>query len=64
MMMGKVYKVTAFAASGEKLLDESISAENDQQAKISGESLLKEKKLLEQTHRCTSPTGKLILFHR
>lgn len=62
--MGKVYKVTAFAASGEKLLDESISAENDQQAKISGESLLKEKKLLEQTHRCTSPTGKLILFHR
>lgn len=60
----KTYKLTAFDASGEKLLDESIQAENDNEAKEKGTQLLTEKDLLETTHRCTSPSGKLVLFHR
>jgi hypothetical protein len=57
------YKITAFEASGEKLLDESFLALNDAEAKVKGEQLLAEKDLLNKTHRCVSPTGKLILFH-
>lgn len=59
----KTYKLTAFDASGEKLLDEAFQAENDQMAKEKGEKLLREKDLIEKTHRCTSSSGKLILFH-
>jgi YhzD-like protein len=59
-----MYKLTAFDPTGEKLLDESFQAENDDQAKGLGEKLLIEKELSEKTHRCTSPSGKLILFHR
>ena len=60
----KTYKLTAFNATGEKLLDESFQAENDNEAKEKGTQLLTEKDLLETTHRCTSPSGKLVLFHR
>ncbi|MCM3238115.1 hypothetical protein M3589_10260 [Heyndrickxia oleronia] len=59
-----IYKLTAFEANGEKILDESIEAANDQEAKVKGEQLLSENNALEKTHRCTSPNGKLILFHR
>ncbi|ETI69642.1 YhzD family protein [Neobacillus vireti] len=59
----KTYKLTAFEANGEKILDESFQAENDDSAKKIGEQLLSEKNLLERTHRCTSPSGKLLLFH-
>lgn len=59
----KSYRLTAFEANGEKLLDETFQAENDDAAKKQGEQLLVEKNLLEKTHRCTSPTGKLLLFH-
>jgi hypothetical protein len=59
----QTYKITAFEPNGEKLLDESFQAANDAQAKTKGELLLQEKNLLEKTHRCVSPTGKLILFH-
>ncbi|EKN70241.1 hypothetical protein BABA_06131 [Neobacillus bataviensis LMG 21833] len=59
----KFYKLTAFEANGEKLVDETFQAENDDAAKKQGEQLLAEKNLLEKTHRCTSPTGKLLLFH-
>jgi hypothetical protein len=57
------YKLTAFEANGEKLLDESFQATNDVEAKMKGEQILQEKNLGEKTHRCVSPTGKLILFH-
>ena len=60
----KNYKITAFDATGEKLVDESFQAENDEQAKKVGNTLLSEKNLLDVTHRCTSPSGQLILFHR
>jgi hypothetical protein len=57
------YKLTAFEPNGEKLLDESFQAVNDTEAKTKGEQILKEKGLLDKTHRCVSPTGKLVLFH-
>jgi hypothetical protein len=59
----KTYKLTAFEANGEKILDESFQADNDNKAKEVGEQLLSEKNLLAKTHRCTSPSGKLLLFH-
>lgn len=60
----KTYKLTVFEENGEKLLDESFEAENDDAAKEIGGKLLDEKGFSEKTHRCTSPLGKLILFHR
>ncbi|MDF2856872.1 MAG: hypothetical protein K0Q87_2723 [Neobacillus sp.] len=59
----KTYKLTAFEATGEKIVDESFQAENDHAAKEVGEKLLAEKDLLQKTYRCTSPSGKLLLFH-
>ncbi|WP_251554883.1 YhzD family protein [Neobacillus muris] len=59
----KMYKLTAFEANGEKILDETFQAENDDAAKKHGEQFLAEKNLLDKTYRCTSPAGKLLLFH-
>lgn len=59
----RIYKLTAFEANGEKLLDESFEASDDNEAKKHGETILSEKGALEKTHRCTSPSGKLLLFH-
>lgn len=59
----KTYKLTAFEPTGEKVLDEAFQADNDQAAKALGAKMLEEKKLTEKTHRCASPTGKLLLFH-
>nr|WP_206691646.1 YhzD family protein [Heyndrickxia coagulans] len=56
--------MTAFEATGEKILDEGFEAQDDTEAKKKGEALLKEKGVHEKTHRCVSPEGKLILFHR
>ncbi|WP_071459063.1 YhzD family protein [Bacillus massilinigeriensis] len=57
------YKLTAFGHNGEKMVDESFQAENDDAAKETGKKLIEEKNLQDITHRCTSPKGKLILFH-
>jgi hypothetical protein len=62
--MSVTYKLTVFEPTGEKLLDESFTAENDDQAKKQGEKLLKEKSYENKTYRCISPLGKLLLFHR
>ncbi|XJZ28099.1 YhzD family protein [Bacillota bacterium Lsc_1132] len=59
----KNYKLTAFEANGEKILDETFQAENDKMAKDLGAKLLAQKSLSEKTYRCTSPAGKLLLFH-
>lgn len=59
-----MYFLTVFEKNGEKLLDESFEANSEQEAKIIGESKLKELNLFEKTHRCTSSAGKLILFGR
>jgi YhzD-like protein len=58
-----VYKLTVFEPSGKKILDESFEAASDQEAKTAGENLLTEKGYTGHTYRCTSPKGKLILFH-
>lgn len=60
----KKYALTVFSKKGEKLLDEVIEAENDGQAKKVGKAKLKENDYEEHTHRCVSPTAKLVLFHR
>jgi hypothetical protein len=64
MVMMKTYIVTVFDKSGEKLLDEAFEAANDQEAKENGEKILLEKQFENHTSRVTSPTGKLVLFHR
>jgi hypothetical protein len=61
--MGK-YTLTVFEKNGEKLLDETFEAANETEAKTVGEKILREKNLYEHTHRCTSSSGKLILFQR
>lgn len=58
-----VYKLTVFEKNGEKLLDESFEARNDEEAKERGQQLLQQHAYEEHTHRCTSPLGKLVLFH-
>jgi hypothetical protein len=59
----ETYKLTAFEPTGEKVIDESFQAGNDDEAKEIGSRMLEEKNLSDKTHRCTSPRGKLILFH-
>ncbi|MBA9025279.1 YhzD family protein [Peribacillus huizhouensis] len=61
--MSNIYKLTVFESSGEKLLDEAFTAENDDMAKEIGQRLLIEKNYEQKTHRCTSSAGKLLLFH-
>jgi len=60
----KEYVLTVFSKKGEKLLDESFSAENDAEAKKLGKAKLQEHDYEEHTHRCVTPDANLILFHR
>jgi hypothetical protein len=62
--MQRTYALTVFEQSGEKLLDESFTAKNDDEAKEIGQARLKEEGHSDRTHRCVSPEAKLILFHR
>lgn len=57
------YKLTAFQANGEKLLDEAFQASDDTAAKEVGLKILTEKDMLNTTYRCVSSKGKLLLFH-
>ncbi|WP_085992804.1 YhzD family protein [Oceanobacillus senegalensis] len=58
------YVLTVFDKSGKKLMDETFSADNNEEAKTIGQKLLDEKGYSEHTHRCVSPQAKLVLFHR
>jgi hypothetical protein len=60
----KTYTLTVFDKSGEKLLEETFEAASEAEAKKVGEQKLREKNYHDKTHRCTSSSGKLILFHR
>jgi len=60
----KTYTLTVFDKTGEKLLDESFTAENNADAKTKGSARLVEIGFSEYTHRCVSPEAKLVLFHR
>ncbi|OLO36423.1 hypothetical protein BTR23_15245 [Alkalihalophilus pseudofirmus] len=57
------YYLTVYDQSGEQLLNETIQAANDEEAKKVGEQKLAEGNYSEHTHRLTR-AGKLILFHR
>jgi hypothetical protein len=58
----KVYVLTAFAKDGAKLLEESFEAMTEEEAKQRGEKILQQNGVT-HTYRCTSSSGKLILFH-
>ncbi|MET3683529.1 hypothetical protein ABID56_001624 [Alkalibacillus flavidus] len=60
----KTYFLTVFSKKGENLLDETFEAENDDQASSIGKEKLAEHDYQEMTHRCVSPNGRLVLFHR
>lgn len=59
----RTYKLTAYEQTGKLITEETFTAENDEQAKDKGRTLLEEKELTNQTHRLASPAGKLLLFH-
>ncbi|HEY9577109.1 MAG TPA: YhzD family protein, partial [Pseudobacillus sp.] len=46
-----VYKLTVFEKNGEKLLDESFEARNDEEAKERGQQLLQQYAYEEHTRR-------------
>lgn len=60
----RTYTLTVFENNGEKLLDETFTANNDDEAKEVATSRLEKDNYIESTHRCVTPDGKLILFHR
>lgn len=60
----KNYVLTVFSKSGEKLLDESFTAQNDDEAKEKGKTRLREEGYLEQTHRLVTEDARLLLFER
>ena len=60
----KNYVLTVFERTGKTLLDETFSAQDDEQAKEIGLTRLSEEGYEAYTHRCVSPDGRLILFHR
>lgn len=59
----RTYKLTAFEQTGKMIMEETFTAENDEQARDKGREILAEKELTDQTHRLASPAGKLLLFH-
>lgn len=59
----RTYTLTVFEQTGEKLLDETFEAANNEEAKEVGKAILEEKQYEEHTHRCVSPEAKLVLFH-
>ncbi|WP_093212169.1 YhzD family protein [Sediminibacillus albus] len=60
----KAYVLTVFDTDGKKLMEESFEAENDKDAEKIGTNRLEDEKYSDFTHRCVSPDGKLVLFHR
>lgn len=58
------YVLTVFSKTGEKLLDEAFTAENDKAAKGIAKQRLAEEKYEEHTHRLVTANANLILFHR
>lgn len=59
----RTYKLTVFEKTGKQLLDETFTAETDEEARGKGQAMLEEKEMIKLTHRLASPAGKLLLFH-
>ncbi|KGX85286.1 YhzD family protein [Pontibacillus litoralis] len=60
----KNYFLTVFAPDGSSLLDETVQASSDQEAKELGHKKLDEQGYTEHTHRLVAPEGHMVLFHR
>ncbi|PKR78263.1 hypothetical protein CEY16_00450 [Halalkalibacillus sediminis] len=60
----KTYFLTVYSQKGEALLNDSFEASDDQEAIKIGKTKLEEEGHQDQTHRCVSPDGRLLLFHR
>ncbi|WP_257349454.1 YhzD family protein [Pseudalkalibacillus decolorationis] len=60
----KMYIVTVFEKSGEKIYEESFEAADNNEAKKTGQKILEENNYENHTSRVTSPAGELVLFHR
>ena len=59
----KAYKFTAFEPTGELIIEETWTYENDDEAKQKGEAVIEEKGFSDKTHRLVNSSGKLVLFH-
>ncbi|MFV8826927.1 YhzD family protein [Alkalihalobacterium sp. APHAB7] len=57
------YYLTVFNQTGEQLLNETIQAASDEEAKKIGEQKLAETNYSEYPHRLTK-AGKILMFHR
>ncbi|SDM01004.1 YhzD family protein [Sediminibacillus halophilus] len=60
----KTYVLTVFDQEGKKLLEETFEAASDKDAEKIGTNRLEDLEYSNYTHRCVSPDGKLVLFHR
>jgi len=60
----RTYTLTVFEKNGGKVVDETFTATNDEEAKITVSSRLEKDNYSHYTHRCVTSDGKLILFHR
>ncbi|WP_226670077.1 YhzD family protein [Metabacillus litoralis] len=60
----ETYYLTVFEKNGEKILDENFQAQTENEAKEIAEQKLAEKEFSAKTHRCTTSSGKLIVFGR
>lgn len=58
------FTLTAFAKTGETLLNETFEAKDEEEAKRIGQSRLEEEGYADHTSRVTNAKGKLVLFHR
>lgn len=56
------YVLTVYEKSGKLLLDETIEAKDDIEAKELGMQRLYEEGYTEHTYRCVAPNARLILF--
>ncbi|SDX22387.1 YhzD-like protein [Marininema mesophilum] len=57
-----MYHITAFDNEGNKLIDQSIEAQNDTQAKEKGQAILQEKEATGSPFRIIHNSGRLIDF--
>ncbi|WP_066174224.1 YhzD family protein [Bacillus marinisedimentorum] len=59
----KTYTLTVFDDSGEKLLEETYEAPNDNDAKQIGENRIEDEGYDKRNYRVTSSAGELVAFN-
>lgn len=60
----KHYNLTAFERTGEKVIDEAFTAQNNEEAKAWTDRKLNEEGFSDLPHRCVTDNAKLVSFHR